>query len=493
MAKHYTLTPFETTEVKGDSIFFNNMITSGSVTITPDENFVVAASDFSVPNLPTNVASVIFTDTTTAGAEDNTVIGTVNFSSDIVADQDINIILTIKGDAKRFDDSLDQFTLTAVINDNTKENVFGSSSFTALSSYTSSTQTSNNVQTTTISASLVKNILTKIGELTVSADSGYHFKSKPYLLFENFNSKGFKLKTKTITTNSNNFITSYVFDVLVSISNTVNINNIKLEYEGILLRSNIKEITGFAIDGLKQISSRGEKKDIKIYGTPGAEVSVSVVKDSTGASLIQSSNFLSTTIITPNTAVQRVITKKIPETIGYNSVCRLPIRFPAGTGTYTISLFPKGETVLNRRVRSTYKISQLADPTITFTASTSNVNIRIDSGASFAFKGRPNAYPRTVPNMLSVQSIVVRATALGGHTFQTPTAVTWSSNNPSTSNWTNSVPTTNGRNFVQIDSISTTRANTNANLIVKYTVFIHRFGNTDVTMNLNLDNFITTA
>jgi hypothetical protein len=272
-----------------------------------------------------------------------------------------------------------------------------------------------------------------------------------------------------------------------------NINNIKLEYEGVLLRSNIKEITGFAIDGLKQISSRGEKKDIKIYGTPGAEVSVSVVKDSTGASLIQSNNFLSTTIITPDVAVQRVITKKIPEETGYNSVCRLPIKFPAGTGTYTISLFPKGETILNRRVRSTYKISQLADPTITFTASTSNVNIRIDSGASFAFKGRPNAYPRTVPNMLSVQSIVVRATALGGHTFQTPTAVTWSSNNPSTSNWTNSVPTTNGRNFVQIDSISTTRANTNANLIVKYTVFIHRFGNTDVTMNLNLDNFITTA
>ena len=64
---NYTITKFQTTESVGDSIFFNNMVTSGTVTITPNSTYVVSASDFSISSLPTGIASVVFTDSTTAG------------------------------------------------------------------------------------------------------------------------------------------------------------------------------------------------------------------------------------------------------------------------------------------------------------------------------------------------------------------------------------------------------------------------------------------
>ena len=131
MAKRYTLTPFKATEVKGDSIFFNNMITSGDVIITPDEGFVVSASDFSVTTLPNNVESVVFTDITTAGTVGNTVKGTVTFTEDTVASSDINIVLSINGDAKRFTSRNDKFNLVSRINDNSSNNKFASSTFTA--------------------------------------------------------------------------------------------------------------------------------------------------------------------------------------------------------------------------------------------------------------------------------------------------------------------------------------------------------------------------
>ena len=82
---NYTITNFSTTETKTDSIFFNNMATSGSITIKPNSGYVVSASDFSVINLPSSIQSVVFTNSSTAGAVGNNVIGTATFSSDFTA------------------------------------------------------------------------------------------------------------------------------------------------------------------------------------------------------------------------------------------------------------------------------------------------------------------------------------------------------------------------------------------------------------------------
>ena len=71
------------------------MISSGTLTIMPNANYVLSASNFSTNVLPSNVSSVVFTDTTTAGKIGNKVTVTVNLSSDVSVTTDIDIKLNI--------------------------------------------------------------------------------------------------------------------------------------------------------------------------------------------------------------------------------------------------------------------------------------------------------------------------------------------------------------------------------------------------------------
>ena len=180
---NYTVTNFLTKETKNDSIFFNNMATSGSITITPNSGYVVSASDFSVINLPSSIESVAFTDSSTAGAIGNNVIGTATFSSDFVATTNLNIYLNIVGDAKIFDKNDVSFTFKSSIIDNSNINEFATSTFTdTTSSLTEST--SDGIKTIAISSTLKKGIQTTIATLKVTANSDVILKSNLLLFIE---------------------------------------------------------------------------------------------------------------------------------------------------------------------------------------------------------------------------------------------------------------------------------------------------------------------
>ena len=72
-------------ETEGDSISAGNMITSGTLEISPNEYYVIKASDFSIGDaLPSSIQSVAFTDTTEPDAIDNKVTVTATFASDFV-------------------------------------------------------------------------------------------------------------------------------------------------------------------------------------------------------------------------------------------------------------------------------------------------------------------------------------------------------------------------------------------------------------------------
>jgi len=495
MAKRYTLTPFEATETKGDSIFFNNMITSGDVTITPDSGFVVSASDFSVPTLPNNVESVVFTDVTTAGAIDNTVKGTVTFTRDTVASDDIDIVLNISGDAKRFTERNDKFNLVSRINDNSLNNKFASSTFTALSSYTFTSSTTNNIKSIDISASLFKNKLTKIGTLQVNATSGYYFKEKPYIASNTFDSSTIKIITTTITKNSNGLFTSYLFDILAKISDDKITSDIELKYNAVLLRSDTKQITGFTV-GDKYISSSGENKIIKVSGTPGAEVAITIIKDSDGSSLLSSKNY--NTILTPTVAKQPAIIKTIPNKKSLSNSCKYPFRFPAGTGTYTVKIYPINDSILRTGLSDTITVKQVANPVITLTATSANPNIRIDTGASYTFKGIPLSSIRKateiVKGLLSYNTITITATAVNSTTFDAPSTINFSNKTGGTTSFTNTIPSASqGLNFFEVTNASSTRTNGNVNLTITYKFNIRRFGIGNTTVNLNLDNIVTAS
>ena len=104
---NYTITNFNSKETIGSSVFAGNMVSSGTMTITPSSNYVVFASDFSVSSLPNFVSSVSFSDTTTAGKIGNKVTVTINLDNSLAIAGNTNIILDIDGDARIYDPTLD--------------------------------------------------------------------------------------------------------------------------------------------------------------------------------------------------------------------------------------------------------------------------------------------------------------------------------------------------------------------------------------------------
>ena len=100
---NYTSTKLKIRNPKNSSSFFNNLNkTSGTMTITPNNGYVVSASDFYInaSDIPSSLSSVEFTDMFTPGEIKNKVIVKVTFSSTFVANRNIKISLIIQGAAK---------------------------------------------------------------------------------------------------------------------------------------------------------------------------------------------------------------------------------------------------------------------------------------------------------------------------------------------------------------------------------------------------------
>ena len=100
MAKKYTVSTFKTREAFGDSPNNNNMISSGTLTITPLRGYVIKSSDFSVPptSLPYGVNKVTFSDVGKANTPSNTVLATVFLDTNfMMPDSNVHFKLSIRG------------------------------------------------------------------------------------------------------------------------------------------------------------------------------------------------------------------------------------------------------------------------------------------------------------------------------------------------------------------------------------------------------------
>tara|TARA_Y100000592_G_C5475161_1_gene321861 strand:+ start:2448 stop:3953 length:1506 start_codon:yes stop_codon:yes gene_type:complete len=499
---NYTITNFLTTETKNDSIFFNNMATSGSITIKPNSGYVVSASDFSVINLPSSIESVVFTNSSTAGAVGNNVVGTATFSSDFTASSNLNIFLNIVGDAKLFDENDVSFSFKSNIIDNSGNNLFATSTFTdSTSSLTEST--TDGIKTVAISSTLKKDVKTTIGILKVTATSGYYFKNKPILFYKNSDADFIVIETTSVVKSSGNvfirgrksLITEYSFDIIATVNRNITTSDINLIYTAHKIHEEVKQITSFNFSRERFISALGETKNIKIKGTRGAEFSL-ITHKSDGTSILRATN---DTVISSTFGSIPCITTSIPGSSISKPEINYIQRFPASSSeTYTLSIIPKNGTTLGSSVKSKYLIKQVSNPVITFQAIESQANVRLDSSASIQFTGRPGKFMRDLEHISGLRSstkIIVIATAINSTAFNSPPTVpTWSSSDQSSSSWTNSVPSSSqGNNQIEIVNISAVRSNTNTTLTVEYDVLIKRFGDGNTTFTLNIDNIATSS
>ena len=495
---NYTATKLIINENKGDSIFHNNMQTSGSITITPNEGYVVSASSFSTSTLPTGIASVVFSDTTTAGTIGNTVTALATFSSDFVASANQTIFLNISGDAEFFKEENKTISISAKIIDNTNANKFATSTFTNITSAT--TTTSDGVKTVSFSESINSNKLTNAGEIKVTASSGYYFKNKPYLLYKDSNNKYIKIKPKSVVKNSNGFfargfkslITEYTFIIFVKSDISRIISDVNLIYNAEKIFENKKEIISFSCGREKYIPSRGVTKNIVVKGRPGCEFSIAVL-NSSDTNIIPAINQNDTAIVGGLAGVP-VYTKTIPKSLKSIDQCVFSLNFPAASSEiYSIHLIPKTGTTVSNSVNSLIKIRQLENPIITFTAGsgTSRANLAISGDTSVQLTGKPGFFGKDIDNLNREKSFTITMTASGGTTFKTSTTTpTFSQTNQTDSSWTNSVKSSsNNNNLFSIKDIAVSGyTGSSSTLTITFKVVVNRFGDGNTTCNLDTDN-----
>lgn len=505
---NYTISKFTATEKIGDSVFTNSMVTSGTLTITPIANYVVSASDFSISNLPSNISSVTFTDTTTAGEPGNLITVTANFDNSFILSAKTDIYLNISGDAKIYNPNTKTVSVSINIEDHQKENNItqtkknGSSSYAAETGFTINTIVNNNIEISNISGTLIKNKRTKVGTLTITAKNGYYFRRKPYLQILNLQKDAIKIISKSVTRDNNNFKTIYVFDIVCK--SNANITNFEanLFYEGVKIPSTTVKVKAVEF-GVNRIASTGGKKAITVYGDIDAEFDLTITKQSDGLSILSDNN-KNTTIFTPEQASISAINHKIKKSrnsIGSENL-RFVQTFPTATDTYNINIYPKNGTTLGSGIpitRPHYIINQYANPTLTLNTTTANPKIVITAATAITYTGEPNTLAHKIPDRTNYKkrfSINWALTRDGGDFQSIVRQPRFSSTDSSLSDFTNSLynssattPAYHGTH-IEIFNLVATIVNT-ASATITADVLIKKWGTGNVTMSLPVASFFT--
>ena len=453
MPYNYTVSTFNFTEALQDAVYAGNMITGGSVIITPNSGYVVSASEFTIAgSLPPQYASITFTDSAVAGEIGNTVIVTFVFSELFeMSSAANNINLPISGHAALIDDKR-QISFDIDFIDNTTENVNGRTSVTG--SYDAGTTGSPIEITNVLSANVAgnpgidanNNII--IATVLLSADTiaqgdsaDYHFDDNATISVENAPvGASFSLTPDlVVSTNDDDQVVSRFYRLKlnsdVSIPSGLNCK-VFIHYQGVSDRETIttskKEIKE-VIYGSPEISMTGCTKIIKIIGDVGAE--------------------------------------------------------------FDLTITPKGSTILNSNLAQAAPqgiIYQYINPTITLDTD-AGTNYTVTSKTTIAYKGRPNKKPSSLKHIKTVKekfSFTYVYTRSGGHTFTRADLPVWSMTDAS-SDWDQNV--TDHGNVIQIFNIAIARTAGNTVATGTGDVVIKKVGTANVTFNLDSSEFLTSA
>ena len=347
---------FRFTETIGDSVAAGNMITSCALTITPDINYVVQASDFSIGDaLPSQVQSVVFTNSGTANQPGNTVIATVNFVSSFNVTQELvgetGIVVDIDGTATYFGNvdtinvDVDQ-TVFDITNDIEFE-----TGITQTGGMSVSTTSSSGINTTVITGQAVPNKSKKIAKVVVEAKSGYYFTSQPKLQYFGTPRESLRLVIdgdNQPVRNADDRVTKYTFHLIYknSVSTLANSGNgVLLVVKTEAIKTIPKKIIAVSF-GSSQVVAGGEERVIKIQGTKDAEFNLTITDDTdkksildgigtrtdsdvTGISFSTYSDLTETTVLNPVYGSIDAINKKFTK----NGFCTFRQTFPAYSST----------------------------------------------------------------------------------------------------------------------------------------------------------------
>jgi len=507
MAYNYTISEYVFTEAVTDAVYAGNMVSGGTMTITPNSGYVVSASSFSGPDtLPAQFASIAFTDTTTAGEIGNTVTVTFTFSTLFEMEPGLSTItIPITGHADLIDEKR-PINISVDLLDNTVDNLNGyvvvnpASGITENPSFESNID-SNGLQSTNLSGQIDANNNTLIANIILAADSNFYINDNPTISVENapqganFTLQFFGL----MATNSDGQNTTVVYRLYlnsdVSIPSGLECK-VFLHYANAADISSTKEVKEI-IYGSPEIPIGGTTKRIKIVGDVGAEFDLTITKNSDNTS-IMSTDLANADIIHIPAGLIRGLNKTLTssntgqlfESFEFDQI------FPSASANeiYHINVTPKGSTILNANLTQAAPqaiIYQYVNPTVVFNTD-AGTNYTVTSKTALSIIGRPNKKPgklKHIKTIKEIYSFTYVYTKTSGTKFTTTDLPVWSMTDAS-SDWDQS--TTNHGNIVEIINIALSKNDETTPTVITVTgdIIIRKFGTANVTFNLDSSEFL---
>ena len=400
------------------------------LTLIPDEGFTLTAADFSYTSGPSEVQSVSFSQS------GNNVLATVTFAAGAsMPASDLDIPICIAGES-----GLVQYTLSGVVETIASSNVTPASGNTSFS-------ISGNVGDDAQAFSH-----------TVTAGSGYYFPTSPsgHLTTGNANSYSF---TTSETTNDELQITAKTFTGVYTFPAANVANNVfTVVAEAVEIPVITREITSYTISK-SDIDPGGETRSMTIFGTEGAQFSLTVVNED-GTSVLTS----------PLSNVT------IPAVGSY----QFNIIFPSVTDTDDYDFVLTGNLATPFAQDATFTINQYTDITLAFGLTTTDPDITVPSNYNIVYAAN---------NVLATTDLNYNFTAT---LTATSTSTISESAAPLASDLTNLDSATNGGTGVSISSVTSSIATDGLSYTVTITGVTNETGTLDVLSTLNLNNYIIT-
>jgi len=506
MAINFTVSTFTFIEDPDASVMGLNMISGGSLTITPNEGFTVSASDFSAPGtLPGQFDSITFTDTAVAGEINNTVTVSFVFSILFEMSAELNTInVPFTGHARPVDNKRYIDFRIAFIDD-TSVNLNGSSTVSTIgSTVTQSGPSGDPVVTTNLSASNVTaGFLVQIGTLVVTADDSpeiCNFVNPPTIELVNMPDGTISLQLDSITRRDGETETVKVWNYKIMFVSEFSLTSnaqVIISYTGVVKKT-AKEIKQIIV-GSTDITEAGGLKKIKIYGDVDAEFDLTLFKNSDNTSIIDSGT-ANADVLDRNAGVIRGINKTLSGATDSSlfSTFEFSQNFPTITSneSYNLNIYPKNGTTLNSGITqppsSQIVFNQYIRPTITINTN-AGTNYAVTSATTIAYRGFAN---HNINQLKKARKLLPRYkftyiyTKAGGATkFTTANVPVWSLTSTS-SNWERTGDVDHG-NIIEIVGITTKLSNTDTVATVTGYVLLKRFGTKNVTFTLDSSDFLS--
>jgi hypothetical protein len=427
--------------------------------ITPDEGYVVSASNFTNnTGSITGVSNITLSDSTSAGAVGNTVIVSVDLDDNYVMPS-ANTTLTIDIDGAA---SLIQYTVAGT--------------FTSTVSNATPSSQSNVAYNATGSA----NSTATISQLskTFTASSGHHFEVEPSAVLNATNPDRYTItKARTYTDGRLTavaFTITYKFSSESESGDTINFFANAVEF----ITTNL-EITNYNISTLP-IPLSGEERGFYLYGDVGAQARLTITDSSSNTYDFSSDTF------TSGTATFKDLT--IQDFGEGGSYAFENITFPASTGTYTFVFHTNvsgNATTINDQIDGspnddsvTFSITQGAARTIA--VGLIHVDGTIDISENFVAILQEGSNKSDDPeNSLDISFTISSAAG--------PLRVV---SQPAVSDFTNTSSSANGGTNINITSVTLTLSTDKSTVLAELTGNIGVVGNADVTSLLDISNFV---